>query len=412
MKLGENNSFDVVKIRENFPFLQRTVHGKPLVYFDNAATSQKPKEVIEALSHYYDHGNANIHRGVHTLSMEATAAYEDVRKQVKHFINADNEREIIFTSGTTAGINLLSSVFARKYLQFGDEVIISAMEHHSNIVPWQLACEATGAVLKVVPMSDKGELLLHEYENMLSDKTRLVAIVHVSNTLGTVNPVEEMVAMAKDRGAWTLIDGAQAVPHIPIDVHKLGCDFYAFSGHKMFAPTGVGVLYGREELLEKLPPWQGGGEMIKRVTFEKTIYNDLPQRFEAGTPNIAGVVGLGAAIRYMEGVGIKKFSEHEENLLKYATEEIKKIPEIEIIGEAKEKVGVLSFAVKGIHPSDIGSIIDKLGVAIRTGHHCTEPIMDRLGIPGTARASFAFYNTFEEVDIFMEALKKALTMLG
>ncbi len=409
---SNEKSFDVSKVREDFPILNRTVQGKPLVYLDNAATSQKPKQVISALSHYYENGNANIHRGIHTLSMEATEAHEDTRSIVKNFINAKNEREIIFTSGTTGSINLLASSFSRKYLHEGDEVILSVMEHHSNIVPWQIACEARGARLRVIPMNDRGELLLHEYEKMLSPVTKLVAVVHVSNTLGTVNPVRQIVEMAKRVGAKTLLDGAQAIPHGQVNVRELDCDFYAFSGHKMLAPTGIGVLYGREELLRELPPWQGGGEMIERVTFEKTSYNELPHKFEAGTPNIAGVVGIKAAIRYMEQLGMENMARHENDLLEYATEEIKKLPEIRIIGEAEEKVGVLSFVAEGIHPSDLGSIMDKLGVVVRTGHHCTEPLMDRLGIPGTVRASFAFYNTFEEVDIFIAALKRALTMLG
>lgn len=402
---------DLQKIRADFPILNREVNGKSLVYFDNGATAQKPQQVIDAINRYYQYENSNIHRGIHTLSQEATDAYEKARITVQHFINARHEHEIIFTSGTTASINLVATCFAKKHLTAGDEIIISTMEHHSNIVPWQMVCEETGAVLKVVPINDKGEFLFDEYENLLSEKTKMVALTHVSNTLGTINPVKEIISKAKEFGAYTLIDGAQAVPHKEVDVQDLDCDFYAFSGHKMFGPTGVGILYGKESILNELPPYQGGGDMIKTVTFEKTIYNELPHKFEAGTPNIVGGIALSEAINYMHKIGINNIAQHEAELLTYATDKIKGIEGVRIIGEADSKASVLSFIVNGTHPSDIGMIIDKLGIAIRTGHHCTEPLMNRFNIPGTARASFAFYNTKEEVDVFIEALKKAVNML-
>ena len=412
---------DINKIREDFPILKREVNGKPLVYFDNGATSQKPQIVIDAISHYYTYENSNIHRGIHTLSQEATNSYEEARKKVQRFVNAQHEHEIIFTSGTTGSINLVASSFGKKYLKKGDEIIISTMEHHSNIVPWQMICEEKEAILKVIPINDKGELLMDEFKKLLSNKTKLVAITHVSNTLGTINPIKEIIKLVRqhapplremeEEGAFILIDGAQAVPHTKVDVQELDCDFYAFSGHKMFGPTGVGILYGKEAILNNLPPYQGGGDMIKTVTFEKTTYNELPHKFEAGTPNIVGGIGLGVAIDYMNSIGISTIEAYEHELLAYATKQIKQIEGVRIIGEAKNKASVLSFVVDGTHPSDIGMIIDKLGVAIRTGHHCTEPLMNRFNVPGTARASFAFYNTFEEIDIFIAALNRAVTML-
>ena len=407
----KTNILDIELIRSEFPILSRQVNGHPLVYFDNGATSQKPQTVISAISKYYSYENSNIHRGIHTLSQEATTAYEEARTTVQQFINAKHSHEVIFTSGTTGSINLIASSFGKKHLKEGDEIIISTMEHHSNIVPWQMICEEKGAILKVVPINDKGEFLMDEFENLLSNKTKLVAVTHISNTLGTINPVKEIIAKAHQKGALVLIDGAQAVPHTKVDVQELDCDFYAFSGHKMPGPTGVGILYGKEDLLNNLPPYQGGGDMIKTVTFEKTTYNELPHKFEAGTPNIVGGIGLAAAINYMNKIGIDKIEAYEYELLAYVTEQIKQIEGVRIIGEAENKASVLSFVVEGTHPSDIGMIIDKLGVAIRTGHHCTEPLMNRFDIPGTARASFAFYNTFEEIDIFINALKRAVKML-
>jgi cysteine desulfurase/selenocysteine lyase len=402
---------NVEEIRKDFPILHRQVNGKPLVYFDNGATSQKPQQVIDVINRYYQHENSNIHRGIHTLSQEATDAYEKARTTVQQFINAKHHHEVIFTSGTTGSINLVASSFGKKHLQAGDEIIISTMEHHSNIVPWQMICEEKGAILKVIPISDKGELLMDEFEKLLSSKTKLVSISHVSNTLGTINPVKEIIKLAKKAGAFVLIDGAQAVPHTKVDVQALDCDFYAFSAHKMFGPTGVGILYGKEAILNELPPYQGGGDMIKTVTFEKTTYNELPHKFEAGTPNIVGGLGLAAAIDYMNNIGVANIEAYEHELLSYATEKIKQIEGIRIIGEASNKASVLSFLVDGTHPSDIGMIIDKLGIAIRTGHHCTEPLMNRFDIPGTARASFAFYNTKEEIDVFIKALERAVNML-
>lgn len=402
---------NVEEIRKDFPILHRQVNGKPLVYFDNGATSQKPQQVIDVINRYYQHENSNIHRGIHTLSQEATDAYEKARTTVQQFINAKHHHEVIFTSGTTGSINLVASSFGKKHLQAGDEIIISTMEHHSNIVPWQMICEEKGAILKVIPISDKGELLMDEFEKLLSSKTKLVSITHVSNTLGTINPVKEIIKLAKKAGAFVLIDGAQAVPHTKVDVQALDCDFYAFSAHKMFGPTGVGILYGKESILNDLPPYQGGGDMIKTVTFEKTTYNELPHKFEAGTPNIVGGLGLAEAIDYMNNIGIENIEAYEHELLNYATEKIKQIEGVRIIGEAANKASVLSFLVDGTHPSDIGMIIDKLGIAIRTGHHCTEPLMNRFDIPGTARASFAFYNTKEEIDVFIKALERAVNML-
>ena len=402
---------DLEKIRNDFPILSREVNGKPLVYFDNGASSQKPKQVIDVISHYYEYEHSNIHRGIHTLSQEATTAYELSRKTVQKFINAKHDHEVIFNAGTTEGINLVASSFGKKYLQKGDEIIISTMEHHSNIVPWQMICEEKGAILKVIPINDKGELLMDEFEQMLTEKTKLVAVSHVSNTLGTINPVKKIIEKTHQNGSLVLIDGAQSVPHIKVDVQDLNCDFYVFSGHKILGPTGVGILYGKEDILNDLPPYQGGGDMIKTVTFEKTTYNCLPHKLEAGTPNIVGGIGLAAAINYMNTIGIDKIEAHEHELLNYATEQMKQIEGVRIIGEAQNKASVISFLVEGTHPTDIGMILDKLGIAIRTGHHCTEPLMNWFEIPGTARASFAFYNTTEEIDIFITALKRAIKML-
>ncbi|MCC7331764.1 MAG: cysteine desulfurase [Flavobacteriales bacterium] len=409
---NQSTYFDIEKVRADFPILNTSVNGKPLIYFDNGATSQKPTAVITAINNFYSHQNSNIHRGVHTLSQNATNAFEEARKKVQLFVNAEHNHEIIFTRGTTESINLIAHTFRKQFLKKGDEIIISTMEHHSNIVPWQLVCEENEAVLKVIPINDKGELLIDEYKKLISSKTKLVSITHVSNTLGTINPIEEIIKIAKENGAYTLIDGAQAVPHTKIDVQKLDCDFYVFSGHKMYGPTGIGVLYGKEKILNNLPPYQGGGDMIKTVSFEKTTYNELPHKFEAGTPHIAGGIGLGVAVDYMNNIGIENIEAYEQELLTYATTQIKTINGIRIIGEAQKKAGVLSFLVNNTHPSDIGLIIDKLGVAIRTGHHCTEPLMNRLGIPGTARASFSFYNTKKEIDIFVDAVSKAVKMLA
>ena len=407
----ETNILNLEKIRNDFPILSREVNGKPLVYLDNGATGQKPSLVIDRIKKYYELENSNIHRGIHTLSQEATDAYEQAREKTRAFLNAPSTDEIIFTSGTTGSINLVASTFGRKFINEGDEVIISTMEHHSNIVPWQMVCEEKGAILKVIPINDDGELLMDEFESLITDKTKLISVVHVSNTLGTINPVKAIIDRAHKQDIPVLIDGAQAVPHMPVDVQELDCDFYAFSAHKMFGPTGVGVLFGKEKWLNQMPPYQGGGDMIKTVTFEKTEYNELPHKFEAGTPNIAGGLGMAAAIDYMNAVGIEKINAYEHELLNYATEKLTSIPGLRIIGTAKEKASVISFVVEGTHPSDIGMIIDKLGVAIRTGHHCTEPLMNRFNVPGTARASFAFYNTFEEVDRLVEALQRAVNML-
>jgi len=402
---------DIQKIRADFPILSQKVNGKPLVYFDNGATSQKPKVVIEAISKYYEEINANIHRGVHTLSQLATDAYEVSRGKIQAHINAKFAHEVIFTSGTTHGINAVANGFA-SLLNSDDEVLVSALEHHSNIVPWQMLCEKTGATLKVIPMNENGELILSEYEKLLSNKTKIVTVNHISNALGTINPIEFMIKKAHEVGAAILIDGAQAVPHLKPDVQALDCDFYVFSGHKICGPTGVGILYGKEEWLRKLPPYQGGGEMIATVTFEKTTYADLPHKFEAGTPNIAGGIVLGTAIDYLNQIGFDNIANYEHDLLEYGTKKLLEIEGLKIIGTAKEKTSVISFTIDGIHPYDIGTIIDKLGIAVRTGHHCAQPIMDFYKIPGTIRASFAFYNTKEEIDALVEAVKKAQMMLS
>lgn len=406
------STLDVARVREAFPILQESVHGKPLVYLDNANTTQKPRAVLDALQHYYEHDNANIHRATHLLSERATRAYEGAREQIRRFINARETAEVIYTRGCTDSINLVAHSFARPRLKPGDEILITWMEHHSNIVPWQIACELTGATLKVVPMTDDGELQLEEFDRLLSDRTRLVAVVHMSNALGTINPVEEIIARAHARHIPVLVDGAQAAPHLPVDVQALDCDFYAFSAHKMYGPTGTGALYGKRELLDTMPPYQGGGDMIATVTFEKTTYSPLPQKFEAGTPNIAGVIGFGAAVQYLRGFDMNAVAAHEHALLQRATEAIEAIPGTRIIGRARHKAGVLSFILDGIHPHDIGTILDREGVAIRTGQHCAQPIMDRYGVPATARASFAIYNTLEEIDRFADAVRKVQTLFG
>lgn len=402
---------DIQKIRADFPILSEKVNGKPLIYFDNGATSQKPQVVIDAEVKYYQEINANIHRGVHTLSQLATDAYEISRVKLQHHINAKFSHEVLFTSGTTHGINLVANGFA-SILKPGDEVLVSSLEHHSNIVPWQMLCEKTGAVLKVIPINEEGELIISEYESLLSEKTKIVTVNHISNALGVINPVKEMIAKAHAVGAAVLIDGAQAVPHLKPDVQDLDCDFYAFSGHKMCGPTGTGILYGKEEWLNKLPPYQGGGEMIKEVTFEKTTYADLPHKFEAGTPNIAGGIVLGTAVDYLNEVGFGNIQLQEKKLLEHATKRLLEIEGLRIYGNGKNKASVVSFNIDGIHPYDIGSIIDKLGIAVRTGHHCAQPIMNFFCIPGTIRASFSFYNTKEEIDEMVEAVKKAKTMLS
>ena len=402
---------DINKIRADFPILSQKVNGKPLVYFDNGATSQKPQVVIDAISKYYQEINANIHRGVHTLSQLATDAYEISRAKLQHHINAKFAHEVLFTSGTTFGINLVANGFA-SILKPGDEVLVSALKHHSNIVPWQMLCEKTGATLRVIPINQDGELIMSEYDKLLSDKTKIVTVNHISNALGTVNPIKYMIDKAHEVGAAILIDGAQAVPHLKPDVQELDCDFYVFSGHKMCGPTGTGILYGKEAWLNKLPPYQGGGEMIKEVTFEKTTYAELPHKFEAGTPNIAGGIVLGTAVDYMNAVGFENIQQQELELLEYGTKRLLEIEGLKIFGNAKEKTSVISFNIEGIHPYDIGTIIDKLGIAVRTGHHCAQPIMNFFCIPGTIRASFAFYNTKEEIDSMVAAVKKAQIMLS
>lgn len=396
-----------MNIRSQFPILDTEVYGHKLVYLDNAATTQKPQCVVDTMLHYYQHLNSNIHRGAHYLANAATEEFELTRKAVQRFINARSHREIVFTRGTTESINLVASSFGKRFIQPGDEVIVSGLEHHSDIVPWQL----TGAKLKVVPFSDEGVLDMDAYKNLFTDRTRIVAVNHVSNALGTINPIAEMIQIAHSHQVPILIDGAQGISHIPVDVQALGCDFYCFSGHKMYAPMGVGVMYGREELLEQMPPYQGGGEMIKDVTFDLTTYNELPFKFEAGTPSVADVLGLKTAIEFMEGIGVRQIFEHEEQLLRYASEQIQTIDGVRIYGQAPDKASVLSFLVGSAHPYDVGTLLDKLGIAVRTGHHCTQPIMDRYGIPGTVRASFAIYNTIEEVDAFISALRRIAPML-
>lgn len=403
---------DIGRVRADFPILSREVRGRPLVYLDNAATSQQPRAVIDAVSNFESYGHANIHRGVYYLSEQATAAYEGAREKARRFLNAADPREIVFVRGTTEAINLVSCSFARSDLEPGDEIVISAMEHHSNIVPWQLLCDMTGATLRVVPMDRTGTLILDEYEKMLGPSTRLVAVVHVSNSLGTVNPVKQMVQMAKQWNIPVLIDGAQAAPHRPIDVQDLGCDFYAISGHKMFGPTGIGILYGRLDLLNAMPPYQGGGEMIRSVTFERTIFAPPPARFEAGTPNISGAIGLGAAIDYLERVGWEGIRRHEQRLVDHALDVLAGIQGLHIIGSADSRASVISFVMDGIHAHDLGTIVDQAGVAIRTGHHCTQPVMDFFDVPATARASLAFYNTIDEIDVLAAALVEAREVFG
>jgi len=401
-----------MNIREQFPILKITANGKPLVYFDNGATTQKPQCVIDRIVRYYTEENSNIHRGTHYLSELSTEAFEHSRDTVAKFINARKREEIVFTKGTTDSINLVADTFSSKYLAEGDEVIVTQLEHHSNIVPWQIACEKKGAVLKVLPITEKGDLMVEKLPELMTDRTRIIAVAHVSNVLGTINPVKDIVAIAHSRGIPVLVDGAQGIPHVKVDVQEFDCDFYCFSGHKMYAPMGVGVLYGKEKWLNDLPPYQGGGEMIGTVTFARTTYNDLPYKFEAGTPNVEAVLGLETAIDFMDNIGYDAIMRHENELLKYCTEELKKTDGVRIYGESEFKSGVISFLINGIHPFDVGTLLDKIsGVAVRTGHHCAEPLMDFYGIPGTVRASFAVYNTLEEVDVFISGLKKAVMML-
>jgi len=409
---ARKTAFDVEKVRRDFPILRESIHGRPLVYLDNAATTQKPEAVIEAIAGYYRHDNANIHRGVHLLSQRATREYEQARGRVRKFLNARKTTEIVFVRGATEAINLVAQTYGRTNVGRGDEVLISAMEHHSNIVPWQMLCQEKGAVLRVAPINDAGELLVDELEKLLSPRTKLVAITHLSNALGSIVPVREVVSLAHAKNVPVLVDGAQAAPHLPVDVQDLDCDFYAFSGHKIYGPTGIGVLYGKAEFLEAMPPWQGGGDMISSVTFEKTRYNKLPYKFEAGTPDIAGVIGLGAAIGYVERIGLNAIAEHEDRLLKYATDRVGSIGGVRLIGTAAKKAGVLSFAMEHIHPHDLGSILDHEGVAVRTGHHCAQPVMDRFHLPATVRASFALYNTAAEIDALAEGIEKAKRFLG
>ncbi len=410
MSESAKKNFNVREIREQFPALRQQVYGKNLIYFDNGATSQKPQLVLDAINKFYSKENANIHRGVHFMSQKATTEYEESRKRIQRYINARKSEEIIFTKGTTDGINLVASSFG-ELLKAGDEIIISAMEHHSNIVPWQMLCMRKGLSLRVAPINEKGELLMETFKQMLSKKTKLVAITQISNTLGSVNPIKDIVSAAHAVGAKVLVDGAQSIQHMKIDVKEMNCDFYVFSSHKVFGPTGIGVLYGKEELLDAMPPYQGGGDMISRVTFERTTYNELPFKFEAGTPHIAGGICLGKAFEFLESIDLKAAEEHERSLAKYAEDILDTFEGLKIIGEAKNKTSVVSFSVKGIHPFDIGTLLDKQGIAVRTGHHCTQPLMDFFKIPGTVRASFAFYNTKQEIDTFVEALEKSLNML-
>ena len=404
-------AFDVENIRAGFPILHTMVHGHPLVYLDNAATSQKPNAVIQAIVDYYRHDNANIHRGVHSLSQAATEAYEAARTSVQRFLHAVSASEIVFVRGATEAINLVAQTYGRQHLAQGDEVLITAMEHHSNIVPWQILCEEKGATLRVAPVDDRGELLLDEFAKLFNPRTKFVSVTHVSNALGSINPVKQIVRMAHSSNIPVLVDGAQAAPHLPIDVREIGCDFYVFSGHKVYGPTGIGVLYGKAALLEEMPPYQGGGEMISSVTFEKTIYNKVPHKFEAGTPNIAGAIGLRAALTYIDRIGIGTIGAHEHELLIHATEMIARIPGLKVIGTAREKASLVSFVMEGIHPHDIGTILDQEGIAVRTGHHCAQPVMDRFGIPATVRASFGLYNTQEEIDALARSIEKAKGML-
>ena len=409
---SNGNGFDVSRIRKDFPILAQQVHGKPLVYLDNAATSQKPQSVLDTLNRYYTTENSNIHRGIHYLSEQATADYEESRSKIRRLVNASDDREIIFVRGTTEGINLVAGSYGRANVGEGDEVIISAMEHHSNIVPWQILCQERGAQLRVVPMNDDGELLVDEYERLLGPRTRLVSMVHVSNSLGTINPVRRVIEMAHSRGVPVLVDGAQSAPHMNVDVQDLDCDFFAFSGHKLYGPTGIGVLYGKADLLESMPPYQGGGDMIKSVSFEKTTYNSLPYKFEAGTPNIAGTIGLGAAVDYVNSIGLESIESYEHELLEYGTKALSSISGLRLVGTARKKAGILSFVLEGVHPHDIGTILDSEGIAVRTGHHCTQPVMERFGVPATARASLAFYNTREEIDALVKGIDKVMEIFS
>jgi cysteine desulfurase/selenocysteine lyase len=407
----KNSAFNIQKLRQDFPILSQKVNGKPLVYLDNGATTQKPQQVIDAISNYYQTQNANIHRGVHQLSIEITIAYENARATVQKHLNAALSHEIIFTSGTTESINLVANSFGKKYIKAGDEIIISEMEHHSNILPWQILCEEKGAVLKVIPINEKGELLIDEYKKLLCDKTKIVAVTHISNTLGTINPVKEIIALAHEKNIPVLIDGAQAVPHIKVDVQDLDADFYCFSGHKIFGPTGVGILYGKEKWLNEMPPYKVGGGTIKTVSFGKTEYADLPLKFEAGTPHIEGGIGLAAAIDYVNEIGLENIGDYECELLEYATTKLSAVEGLRIIGAAKEKASVISFVIEEVHPLDIGTILDKQGIAVRTGHHCTQPLMEHFDLQGTIRASFVFYNTKEEIDVLVNGIQKAIKML-
>jgi len=405
-------AFDVENVRADFPILHTMIHGHPLVYLDNAATSQKPNAVIQAMVDYYQHDNANIHRGVHSLSQAATEAYEAARTTVQRFLHAVSANEIVFVRGATEAINLVAQTYGRQHLAQGDEVLITAMEHHSNIVPWQILCEEKGATLRVAPIDDRGELLLDEFAKFLNPRTKFVSVAHVSNALGSINPVKQIVRMAHSSNIPVLVDGAQALPHLPIDVRDIGCDFYVFSGHKVYGPTGIGVLYGKAALLKEMPPYQGGGEMISSVTFEKTTYNKVPHKFEAGTPDIAGVIGLGAAITYIDSLGIGAIGAHEHELLTHATQILAQIPGLKVIGTAREKASLVSFVMDGIHPHDIGTILDQEGIAVRTGHHCAQPVMDRFGIPATVRASFGLYNTKEEIDALARCIEKVKGILS
>lgn len=413
MNLSVENliTYDVEQIRQDFPILDQKIRGKQLVYLDNAATSQKPKSVIESIVQYYERDNANIHRGVHTLSERATLSYENARKTVQKFLNADSEKEIVFTRGATEAINLVANAFAEK-ISVGDEILITAMEHHSNIVPWQMLCKKTGAELKVAPINEQGELIFEEFEALISKKTKFAAISHMSNALGTINPIKQMIDLLHQSGIPVLVDGAQAIPHISVDVQALDCEFYVFSGHKLYAPTGIGALYGKMEQLEQMAPYQGGGDMISVVTFDKTVYNKVPYKFEAGTPNIAGTIGLGAAIDYVNNIGVDAIAAHENSLLDYAVEQSKRIDKLKIIGTAKNKGAIMSFVLDGIHPHDIGTMMDHQGIAVRAGHHCAMPVMDFFGVPATARASFAMYNTHQEVDALMAGIENLIEMFG
>jgi cysteine desulfurase/selenocysteine lyase len=411
MEVTAQQAFDIEKIRKDFPLLEQEMNGKPIIFLDSAASSQKPAQVIDRLNDYYRTGHANVHRGVYQLSQEATTAFEEARELVRQFINAPSEKEVIFVRGCTEGINLVASSYGRKFINQGDAVLITAMEHHSNIVPWQMICEERGAELRVAPVNDAGEIDLDALYELLDERVKIISLVHVSNALGTVNPVKAIIDRAHELNIPVLVDGAQAIPHTQVDVQALDADFYTFSGHKMFGPTGIGVLYGKEEWLEQMPPYHGGGEMIKTVTFEKTTYNELPHKFEAGTPDISGVIGLGEAVKYMQSVGYENISRHEHELLTYATEQLEKIEGLRIIGTAREKASVVSFLVDGVHPYDLGAILDKLGIAVRTGHHCTQPLMARYEIPGTVRASFAFYNNKADIDALVAGINKAVLML-